>query len=764
MNIIFSRYSRRRLTCLIAILICGAAGTARSEQPTEIERVLIESSRPYDRVTAAVRALGGRVTHEYKYVGAIAADVPVAGMDALRTQIGPQAIHKDVLIPVLPLNGGHRFGSPSATGASSDETTAGSPLPPSSIPAYALTHPGAYVLNFGGTRVDRVQAAGFTGAGVIVAVIDSGIRPQFTALGDSIIGGEDFVGDGLGFSNVRNEPHGTFVAGLISNNASFKLKGQIKKAITVYAPEALDQGSLTLLGAAPEARIYALRIFGVDATTGGASLSRALTAMERVIELRTAYDFDGSGVNITVCNMSWGVTTLDAGNNLLERAADAMLAAGIVPIASGGDAGSATLTISNPASSPSALAVGASSAAVHERIGSELENNKAGFGAQFRPFSGTQTGWFSSRGPNADGRVAPSLLANGVYNFSQGYCPNLSQWNCPDSVSLNTGTSFSAPIASGIAALLREAAPGASAIQILNAMAMTARASEIQDDSGTLDRGAGLVDAFGAYQMLIAGNAPDKLPKNPQPSSDVRLNVTKNTDLQIYSGPVTKTFSGLLPGERADLLLDVLPGTTQVTVNVTAITPALPPAAQNSLYGDGLFIAVHSAKTSAINAVGDYLVSELPRLPQTYVITNPDTGLLRVSLNGDTVNAGAISTTVTITPTRVTLPDATATGTIHHGETISLPLTIPPGTGRVDFLLSWDGDWAHYPTNDVDLTLIPPAGGTPNRLGETLAGPERVSILSPAAGNWTMQVLGFNVPTGQDHFTLRVLLDGVLVK
>src|SRR5258705_7147295 len=58
-------------------------------------------------------------------------------------------------------------------------------------------------------------AGGTTGAGVIVALIDSGIRPGFPhiSLDGSVIGGEDFVGDGLGFSNSANDGHGTFVAG-----------------------------------------------------------------------------------------------------------------------------------------------------------------------------------------------------------------------------------------------------------------------------------------------------------------------------------------------------------------------------------------------------------------------------------------------------------------------------------------------------------------------------------------------------------------------
>ncbi|HEX5000798.1 MAG TPA: S8 family serine peptidase [Terriglobia bacterium] len=748
-----------RIVWLLAILTLGVVSSATPQGNASAERVLIRASRPFDRVTAAVQAAGGRVTHQYKYVDAIAAEVPRNAMTSLRQQIGSAAMVKDIIVSASPVDRTHgRKGA--GSGTLSLDASSGAALPATGISSFAATHPGAYVLNFAGTRLDEVHALGLTGAGTIVAVIDSGIRPQFIGLGNSIVGGEDFVGDGLGYSNVYNDPHGTFVAGLITNNAVLAPKSRLLKAISDYAPGALDNGALTLLGAAPESQIYALRVFGVN-SSAGARLSVVLAAMERVIDLRAAYNFDGSGVNIAVCNMSYGVTTLEPGASLLDEAADAMLSVGVVPVASAGDAGSATLTASSPGSSRSALAVGASSAAINERIGEEA-GNKVGFGGLFRPFSGTQTAWFSSRGPNADGRLTPQVVASGVYNFSQGYCSSANQWNCPDTISLNSGTSFSAPIASGIAALLREAAPGATATEIRNALALTGRPSLLQDGSGTLDRGAGLVDALGALQLVLSGHAPKQLPNNPAPNSDVRINIKRSTDLQIFSGAFTQTINGLKPGQRMDLLFDVKPGTSLVTVALTQITPALKPADQNKLYGDGLFVGVHSAKTSAIGAAGDYLVNDLPRSPVSYAIANPDTGLMRISINGDTVNAGAISTTVTVTAAVAPLPPATASGVIHHGETLSIPLHVPPGVGRADFLLSWTGDWSHYPVSDVDLILVPPAGAV-NMQGVSLAAPERVSISSPPAGDWIMQVDGFNIPSGQDQFALRVSLDGVPV-
>ncbi len=87
-----------------------------------------------------------------------------------------------------------------------------------------------------------------------------------------------------------------------------------------------------------------------------------------------------------------------------------------------------------------------------------------------------------------------------------------------------------------------------------------------------------------------------------------------------------------------------------------------------------------------------------------------------------------------------------------------------PGTTRLEFLLTWDHDWAHYPTSDVDLVVCSPdipatiddCRALGNKQGATLAGPERVTIDNPAPGNWTILVRGFNIPPMVDNFQLRV--------
>ena len=54
--------------------------------------------------------------------------------------------------------------------------------------------PAAYLVNNGIANVSGLHSAGFTGLGVTVAVIDSGIRPGFPhlTLDGSVVGCEDF--------------------------------------------------------------------------------------------------------------------------------------------------------------------------------------------------------------------------------------------------------------------------------------------------------------------------------------------------------------------------------------------------------------------------------------------------------------------------------------------------------------------------------------------------------------------------------------------
>lgn len=724
----------------------------------QTEQVLIRVAKPYTDVVRAIEQLGGRVTLQYQHFDALAAEIPRSQLAALTAVTGAGKITKDLIVPApQPIDA--TIGRRLASTGDENQVVADSvqSLGTAEIADIAGATPEAYRLNNSIINAAPLHAGGITGAGVVVAVIDSGIRPGFPhiSLDGSVIGCQDFVGDAFGCTNPANDFHGTFVAGMISANVNFtfSVASAFRNAVLAECPSCFANPPVNtvipMIGTAPLSSIYAFRVFG---RTGGAPTSRILAAIDRVIDLRQKFNAGQSGgVNIKVCNMSLGGPTLAPGSDIENAAINALIASDIVPVISAGNDGPATLTVGSPGSAIAALTVGAASLAHNERIGARLRFGPVN-GSLFRPFLGTQTAYFSSRGPNADGRVDPDVSSNGTWCYGQGS-------GSTSSISFGSGTSFSSPSVAGVAALLRQAVPGATARQVRNAIISTANPALFADGSGLLDRGAGYVDALAARNLLAGGNVPDSVAVPNQPNSNVKVNIEANTTLNVSDGLVRKSVGSLKPGQRSDVLYRVVPNTKQVIVTLSNVTPALPPAQQNQLYGDDILLAIHSAKTSSI---GDYRFFDFTR-GTTAVVNDPEPGILRVSVNGDWTNAGTISADVVVVSVTDPAPQLTTQGKIVPGQLIAMPLMIPPGTSTAEFRISWRENWGRYPLNDIDLILIAPNGSV-NFSGATLNSPETVTIKNPATGLWRILLSGFEINTDDDKFELRIALDGKVVQ
>ncbi len=119
----------------------------------------------------------------------------------------------------------------------------------------------------------------------------------------------------------RNDGHGTFAAGLIAGNASFRGEWRHeRRAGTIRARERWSTANCRLIGTAPDAQIYVVRVFGND-SSAGASTSTILAAIQHVIDQRVLYDDTRGkkGVKIEVANLSLGISTLAAGQTLLDQ-------------------------------------------------------------------------------------------------------------------------------------------------------------------------------------------------------------------------------------------------------------------------------------------------------------------------------------------------------------------------------------------------------------------------------------------------------------
>jgi hypothetical protein len=264
----------------------------------------------------------------------------------------------------------------------------------------------------------------------------------------------------------------------------------------------------------------------------------------------------------------------------------------------------------------------------------------------------------------------------------------------------------------------------------------------------------------------------DYLPRPSHPDEEVSRNVERNTDLTVFSGNVRLSTGKLKPGQRFDVLYNVEPGTESVVVSISHIDFSLPLNQQNQFFGsDDMFVNIHSAKTSSIGANGDYSVGfyteESPFVfdDAEFTVSATDTGIMRITLLGDFINAGNVSADVDIHSVHEPLPGVTAAGTIHDKKMKTIPIEIPAGVQKADFLLSWEDDWGHYPTSDIDMIIVDPDGnvfvnGSGAQPGATLAVPERATVENPGPGTWQVVVDGFNIPAKSDKFQLRVTLDG----
>jgi subtilisin family serine protease len=161
--------------------------------------------------------------------------------------------------------------------------------------------------------------------------------------------------------------------------------------------------------------------------------------------------------------------------------------------------------------------------------------------------------YFSSHGPTYDGRIKPEVCARGVSTW--GVNAN------SDSYRTASGTSISAPLVSGAAAVILSAHPDWTPMEVREAMMMTADNADSPDN----DYGYGVIDVMAAIDYETSAidgiNVPEKFsilkvyPNPFNPTTTIRFTVKSNhaTSLRVYNiaGKLVETIVNdkLLPGE-----------------------------------------------------------------------------------------------------------------------------------------------------------------------------------------------------------------------
>jgi subtilisin family serine protease len=260
------------------------------------------------------------------------------------------------------------------------------------------------------TSVPKIQApkvwdAGFKGAGIKVAVVDTGIDDTHPDFAGRIMATKSFVGN----SARDDNGHGTHVAGTVAGNGS-KSNGKY-------------------VGVAPEAHLYIAKVLQAD---GSGSMSSVMAGIEwAVLEQQ-----------VQIINLSLGGTTTCDGTDALSVLCDeAVLQAGVVMCIAAGNAGPRQQTIGPPGCARYVITVGAVDD--DDRVAD-----------------------FSSRGPTADGRVKPDIVFPGVGIVAPQAAGTRLGPVIEEGYVASDGTSMATPHASGVAALMLQANPELTAEQV----------------------------------------------------------------------------------------------------------------------------------------------------------------------------------------------------------------------------------------------------------------------------------------------------------
>ena len=515
-----------------------------------------------------------------------------------------------------------------------------------------------------------------TGLGVVVAVIDSGVRPHVD-LAANLLPGYDFISDltmandgdgrdgnasdpgdwkpadacGTGSAPAPSSWHGTHVAGTVA---------------------AVTNNGTGGAGVAFGAKVLPVRVLGV---CGGFS-SDIAAGMRWAVGLNVPGIPDNPN-KAKVLNLSLGLS--GACSQIFQDAVNAVTNAGSVVVAATGNDNQ--IGISQPANCTGVIAVTA-----HTKLGDNADYANIGAGT-------TLSGPGGGQGENLAGDGA------GVYSTSN--TGDTSPGN--DSYASLRGTSMAAPHVAGLAALLASIQPAITPDALRSVLINSAR----PHPGGTFcekrtDCGAGLADAKAALDRLDS-LAPGVTTSVDQPGvkrtgATVTLNAAAsaggsgsaiaNYEWSQLAGPAvtlssttaaTTSFVAPAPGARYTFKLKVTDGLGLATANQVSVTsntaPVLNPIpGQTVLQGGNL-----SFTASATDAENNSMVFVAANLPAGSSL-NPVSGVFTWNATGP---AGNYS--FTITPS-----DGTFSGT---PQTVSVTVTAPTpvssgggGGGSTDWL------------------------------------------------------------------------------
>jgi len=307
-------------------------------------------------------------------------------------------------------------------------------------------------------------ADGYTGKGIDVAVIDSGVSPvEGLNTPGKVIYGPDLSleSQAPNLTNLDTFGHGTFMAGLIAGRDSALTAPYQQAPASAYR------------GMAPDARIVSIKVATAD---GGTDVSQVIAAIDWVVQHR-----NDDGLNIRVLNISYGTNSSQwFGVDPLAFAVEQAWDAGIVVVAAAGNSGYQTKgsspALANPAYDKRIIAVGAS-----DSMGTmtQVDDTVPDFSAA------AKTG--SARAPDF---VAPGVHLQGLRVPNSFIDTNVDgKTVLDDRFMRGSGTSEATALAAGSAALILSKYPHATPDQVKRLLKLGAYDLPACGRTGTMGSG-----------------------------------------------------------------------------------------------------------------------------------------------------------------------------------------------------------------------------------------------------------------------------------
>lgn len=289
-------------------------------------------------------------------------------------------------------------------------------------------------------NVPAVHEMGVTGEGVIIGMLDTGFRTAHECLsGIPVLAAYDFVNDDGEVDNETGDPS-----------------------------DARNHGTETMstaMGYMPGSHVApAFGASAVLAKTEDVSQEVPIEEDQWVAGLEFVEGHGADIVSSSLGYLDWyDWADMDGNTAVTTIAADLAAGRGVVVVNSAGnERGTSWNHIIAPADGDSVIAVGAVTS------------------------SGTYSS-FSSPGPSYDGRIKPDVAALGSGNHVASPYDDTGYTSA-------SGTSFSCPLTSGVAALVLSRAPNLTPLQVRDALRETASMAAAPNN----DYGWGLIDAYAA--------------------------------------------------------------------------------------------------------------------------------------------------------------------------------------------------------------------------------------------------------------------------